>query len=107
MAAYRADLNKAKKTLFDDKYGDTQLYLGMLACHPDYQRRGGGKMLVTWGLDKAKAEGLDLTLFGSPMGSRLYRKLGFKDVGGFRTQVEGEDEYLDSLAMALEYDQIP
>lgn len=102
MAAYRAEMGKAKKRLFDDKYADTQLYLGMLACHPDYQRRGAGKELVCWGLDKAEAEGLDVTLFASPMGSRLYEALGFKEAGGFRTQVEGEDVFLDTKAMVLE-----
>lgn len=29
--------------------------------------------------------------------------MDFKEVGGFRTQVEGGDEYLDSKAMAIEY----
>ena len=102
MKAFRAAVGRAKTEFFDSKYGEEQLYLGMLACHPDYQRRGAGEMLCRWGLDKAKAEHLAVTLFASPMGVRLYRRLGFRDVGSFRTQVVGEEEYLDMPGMVLE-----
>ncbi|KAI1123033.1 acyl-CoA N-acyltransferase [Nemania abortiva] len=102
MMAFRANISAAKQRLFDESYGDSQLYLGMLACHPDYQRRGAGTQLVEWGISKARAEKLTLTLFASPMGAFLYKHLGFRDAGGFRTQVPGEDEFLDSKAMVLE-----
>lgn len=102
MKAFRAAVGRAKMEFFDSKYGEEQLYLGMLACHPDYQRRGAGEMLCRWGLDKAEAEHLTVTLFASPMGARLYGKLGFKDVGRFRTQVVGEQEYVDMPGMVLE-----
>ncbi|MCJ1399663.1 hypothetical protein MMC11_002865 [Xylographa trunciseda] len=102
MMAFREAMHRAKKELFDQKYGEKQLYLGMLACHPDYQRRGAGTALCQWGLDKAKAEDLTVSLFASPMGARLYSKLGFKDVASFRTQVVGEDEYLVTPGMVLE-----
>ena len=32
----------------------------------------------------------------------MYGNLGFVDAGRFRTQVDGEDEYLDTPAMVLE-----
>lgn len=102
MTAFRGAIGRAKKEWFDDKYGEKQLYLSMLACHPDYQKRGAGEMLCRWGVEKGKAEGLTVTLFASPMGWQLYRRIGFKDVGTFRTQVVGEDEYLDTPGMALE-----
>ena len=35
-------------------------------------------------------------------GKRLYGKMGFVDAGNFRTQVEGEDEVLDTPGMVLE-----
>lgn len=101
MAAYQADSLAAKQRLFQEPYGDRQLYLGMLACHPDYRRRGAGGQLVAWGIAKAQTEKLTLTLFASPMGARVYKRLGFRDVGTFRTQVPGDDEYLDSRAMVL------
>ncbi|KAI1108005.1 acyl-CoA N-acyltransferase [Nemania sp. NC0429] len=103
-ATYHADALAAKQRLFEEPFGDRQLYLGMLECHPDYQRRGAGGMLVAWGINKARADKLTLTLFASPMGARLYKRLGFRDVGTFRTQVPGEDEYLDSRAMVLDYE---
>ncbi len=106
MAGFRADLARAKKRFFDG-YSDGQLYLGMLACHPDYQGRGAGRALVGWGLGKAKTEGLAVTLFASPMGARIYKRLGFQDVGSFRTQVAGEEEYIDTPAMVLENKQTP
>lgn len=102
MTAFREASDRAKKEWFDAKYGKRRLYLGMLACHPDYQRRGAGEMLCRWGLDKAKAEGLPLALLASPMGSRLYKRLGFQHVGSFRIQVEGEEEYVDMPGMVLE-----
>ncbi|MCJ1387862.1 hypothetical protein MMC18_000705 [Xylographa bjoerkii] len=102
MIALSECADRAKGKLFDKKYGEKQLYLGMLACHPDYQKRGAGNALCQWGLATAKAEDLTITLFASPAGIRLYTKLGFKLVGSFRTQVDGEDEYLDSPAMVLE-----
>ncbi|KAJ8127297.1 hypothetical protein O1611_g6341 [Lasiodiplodia mahajangana] len=99
--AHRADLSVNKKRLFDDRYGDRQLYLKMLACHPDYQRLGAGTQLVEWGISKARAERLTITLFASPMGANLYRRLHFQDAGRFCTQVPGEDEVLESRAMVL------
>ena len=69
--------------MFDDKYGaDNHIYLSLLNTHPDYQGQGAGKALCQWGLEKAKR--------------------GFRDVGSFRTQVEGEAEWLDISAMVLE-----
>lgn len=103
---YAEEFSKAKSHFFQQPYGDKNLYLSILACHPAYQRRGIGKQLVNWGLDKAKQEGLDLTVFGSPMGSLLYRNVGFKEVGKFRVQVDGEEEFLDTLAMVLQHKDI-
>lgn len=90
--------------MFDDPYGEKQLYLGQLSTHPDYRRHGAGAALCRWGMEKAKADGMAVTLFASPMGKAVYSKLGFKDVGSFRTQVEGETEYLDTPGMVLEYE---
>lgn len=101
MTAFREAIDAVKAEMFDNRYGEKQLYLGMLACHPDYQGRGAGKILCIWGLSKAKAEDLVLTLFAAPTGRRLYRRLGFRDAGTFHTQVQGEDEYLDTPGMIL------
>lgn len=104
---YAQEFTKAKQHFFEHPYGQHNLYLSILACHPSYQRRGIGRQLVRWGLEKAKLENLDMTVFGSPMGSLLYRSVGFREVGKFRVQVDGEEEYLDTLAMVLENKDIP
>jgi len=102
MMAFKKACVRVKKEYLDDKYGEQQLYLEMLICHPDFQNRGAGTMLSQWGLDKAKAENLNMTLFASEKGRRLYTKLGFKTVCTFRVQLDGEEEYLELPAMALE-----
>ena len=72
MKAYRAEIGVAKDVLFDRKYGaENHFYLGLLATHPSFQRRGAGSALVRWGLDKAKRMGWTVTLFSSPMGESL------------------------------------
>jgi GNAT superfamily N-acetyltransferase len=101
-AKFRDAAMATKKDLFVDKYGDKDFWLGLLVCHPDYQRRGAGKKLVTWGLDKARDEGLTITIFASPMGRLLYTHLGFREVDKFVVQVEGEEEILEVLAMAMD-----
>lgn len=65
----------------DAQYAEPQLNLMVLATKPEYQRRGAGGALVQWGIDKAKQDGLTVTLFSSPQGYGLYKKLGFADVG--------------------------
>ena len=55
--------------------------LGLLEVHPDYQRKGAGKMLVEWGVDAADRLGLPCWLQATPQGHGLYRKYGFVDVG--------------------------
>ena len=49
--------------------------------HPDYQRRGVGKLLMEWGLDVADREGLSCRLQATPQGRGLYSKCGFENVG--------------------------
>jgi ribosomal protein S18 acetylase RimI-like enzyme len=102
VAAFKESIAQAKTEFFISRYGEAQLYLGMLACHPDYQRQGAGEMLCRWGLEKAKAEKLAVTLCASPMGEGLYRRLGFRKVGSFRTQVDGEEEFLETPCMVWE-----
>ncbi len=41
------------------------------------------------------------TVFASPMGLALYRRLGFCEVGRFRVQLEGEGEFLEIPALVL------
>jgi len=75
--------------------------LKILLCHPDYQRRGAGTALTRWGIKQAARLGLCTTVFASPMGLNLYKKLGFKEIDRFRVQLEGDAEYLEIPALVL------
>ena len=55
-------------------------YLDGLAVDPSYQRRGIGRKLMEWGLERSKEEDVPITLTGTPAGLRLYEKIGFKEV---------------------------
>ncbi|KAI0156528.1 acyl-CoA N-acyltransferase [Xylariaceae sp. FL1272] len=103
VAVVQADMDAAKERLFLGPYGDAQVFLGLLACHPDYQRRGAGKALLSWGVEKARSESKTVTLFATPTGSHLYRSLGFRDAETFDTQVPGDSVVLEQKAMVLEF----
>jgi len=77
------------------------MFLKILLCHPSYQRRGAGSALTKWGIDQAARHGLDTTVFASPMGLALYKKLGFREIGRFRVQVDEEVEFLEIPALVL------
>ncbi|PMD45735.1 hypothetical protein L207DRAFT_420211 [Hyaloscypha variabilis F] len=103
MQQFRKTISKAKEEWFDNRFGESQMCLTTLATHPEYMRRGAGSALCEWGIRKAVAENLKaVTLFSSPMGKRLYTKLGFRQVGLVHTQVEGEEEFLEFPGMILE-----
>ncbi|KAK3989623.1 putative N-acetyltransferase ycf52-like protein [Cladorrhinum sp. PSN332] len=104
MAAFRQACAKYKASLFDSVYPEHRgghVMLKILLCHPDYQRRGAGRALTEWGIQEAAALGLCTTVFASPMGFNLYRKLGFRQIGSFKVQLDGEKEYLEIPALVL------
>ena len=53
----------------------------MLVCEPKYQRRGAGRLLLSWGLKLADTLILEAYLEASAEGHHLYDSAGFKDVG--------------------------
>lgn len=53
------------------------LDLDYLGVDPNHQRRGIGKLLLNWGVDKAKTEGRDCYLIATPAGRPLYESVGF------------------------------
>ena len=72
----------------------------MLATFPEYQRRGAGAQLAHWGIEKAKSEGYVVTVFAEPSASQMYRRLCFEALGIVHTQVDGEEESTELVAMA-------
>src|SRR5262249_13444987 len=99
MRVFTDALKVAQEKYFDKVYGDDHFYLGLLATHPDYQRRGAGTMLCKVGLDIADKHNSHISVFCSPMGHPLYLHLGWRDVATVTVQVEREDEKLVIPAM--------
>ncbi|KXX83185.1 putative N-acetyltransferase ycf52-like [Madurella mycetomatis] len=95
--AFRTACARNKSLLFDSRYQSIggHVFLKILLCHPAYQRRGAGTALTSWGIAEARRLGVPTTVFASPMGLRLYRKLGFQEIGRFRVQLEGEGEFVE------------
>ncbi|KAK0667839.1 hypothetical protein QBC41DRAFT_278021 [Cercophora samala] len=62
------------------EWADKQVNLSSLVVHPDFRRRGGGTMLVRWGMDRAQAKAWPVTLCASPMGRFLYEYLEFRTI---------------------------
>lgn len=102
LAETKKQLGEAKKMWFDDAYGDQQLHLRILGTHRDYRQLGAGTMLVHWGQELATKEGVAVTLFASPMGSKLYTKLGFRNVGTVQIHADNDEESVDRVGMVWE-----
>ncbi|KAK4182647.1 acyl-CoA N-acyltransferase [Podospora australis] len=102
MDAFKTACARNKTSFFDATYGKRgHVMLKILLCHPDYQRRGAGRALTEWGIQEARRLGLCTTVFASPMGLRLYKKLGFREMGRFKVQLEGDEEFLEIPALVL------
>ncbi|KAF1949614.1 acyl-CoA N-acyltransferase [Byssothecium circinans] len=63
-----------------EKGARPQVFANILFTHPDYRRRGIGRMLVQWGIDKARELDLEFWLNATPWGKPLYESLGFRVV---------------------------
>ena len=93
---------KARKSLFDDYYGNRHFQLQVLATSPKFQRIGAGSMLCKWGIELAERTGMSISVFASPMGRKVYAKLGFCRVRDVIVQAETEDQRIVLTAMAYE-----
>ena len=74
-----------------------------LATYPSYMRRGTRAALYDQGIKKAISNKLTtVTLFSSPIGIPLYKKLGFRQVVIVYTQVNSEEECINFPDIILE-----
>jgi len=105
MNVFRERCAASKRDMFDKRYTRGHMFLKILLCHPDYQRRGAGSALTSWGIEEGRRLGLNTTVFASPMGLRLYKKLGFREIGRFRVQLDGDDAFLEIPALVLPPDE--
>jgi len=85
-------LTAAEKKHFGPELGDLRLVLADMIVDPKYHRRGAGKALMQYGMQKAKEENLAITLTASPLGRLLYSSLGFKVLGYVECGLEEEEE---------------
>lgn len=70
------------------------LTIGPLCIHPDYQGKGYGKILLNYGLDKAKERGYNAVLIEGDI--NFYGKSGFKYSTKFDIKYDGLPEGADS-----------
>ncbi|OAL03150.1 hypothetical protein IQ06DRAFT_292368 [Phaeosphaeriaceae sp. SRC1lsM3a] len=64
-------------------------YLNLCCIHPDYQKRGVGRPLVTWGLDRAREENVHASVTTSHGNEHFYLRCGFDEVVGTCSEGEG------------------
>jgi ribosomal protein S18 acetylase RimI-like enzyme len=101
--ASSAAFPKYDRSMFEEKYGTKRFHLRTLATHPRFQRRGAAAALCRWGIEKAQADGLPVTLFSGIPAQAFYKRVGFEPAGEFELQVEGEEEKLPVSAMVYPF----
>ncbi|KAH8895314.1 acyl-CoA N-acyltransferase [Thozetella sp. PMI_491] len=61
---------------------DGQMWdLNSLAVHPNHQRKGIGRRLTQWGIDRAASDGKDVLIVARTEGAPLYRSMGLEMFG--------------------------
>ncbi len=80
MKVFRETLTNARKRLFDDDHRSRYIQLLILGTHPDHRKQGLGSSLCKQGMDLAKDKNAYVSVFGSPMGKKLYASLGFREL---------------------------
>ena len=81
------------------KWGAEQIDLSALVVHPDFQRRGAGTMLASWGIKIAGEKGRPVTLCATVMGQTLYERLKFERIATEVIRVDGEEEAITGAVM--------
>jgi GNAT superfamily N-acetyltransferase len=68
--------NNQKVTLPKERWELEALYIA-----PEYQRRGYGMEALNWGLETAREEGVEVWVWSSNAGKRVYERAGFEVLG--------------------------
>jgi hypothetical protein len=92
IAAFGSVLIASVNKYFDAPYGNSQVQL----------YHGAGTRLLNWGPELATREKKPITLFGSPMGTKLYAELGFRVLDYVTAQVDGEEENVSLCVMVYD-----
>lgn len=74
----------------------------MAVVHPAYWRRGHGTLLVRWGMELSKLDGVKQGVIAAKMGAELYAGLGYSVVEELR--MDGDEEAPDGVTcVAMQY----
>jgi len=79
-------------------FWDNTPFLTMLFVDWDYQRKGYGKKLVEYWETDMKAQGYGMVLGSTQVdeeAQHFYRKLGYKDCGGFVIDIPGYEQPME------------
>lgn len=92
-------LDPSKKTILQDSEAymkhywsgprATNWYLALCCVDPEFQQRGCGRLLTSWGLERAKEEGIRASVIASEGASGFYLKCGFNEIVGNASGGEG------------------
>ncbi|EEP76165.1 predicted protein [Uncinocarpus reesii 1704] len=82
---------------FSAPYRQTTWTLTALAVLPQYQNRGHGRQLASWGLERAKQEGIVANVTSAKGKERFYHRCGFTELVGRLT--DGDGNPLKSLGI--------
>lgn len=72
-------------------------HLELLLKHPDHIRQGAATKLVRWGLEQAGKECADPRRESSPLGSPLYKSLGFYLTGRRVVKIDDDKVELNGI----------
>ena len=99
MKAWTETMCQARAQIFDAQFGRNYFQLQILATRPEFQRQGAATELCLWGIEVARCTGFAIAVFASPMGRKLYSRLGFKWCDSVRIRARGEAEEIEVAAM--------
>jgi GNAT superfamily N-acetyltransferase len=93
----------AKRKYVDEPFGSNQLYLDLLATHPDFQLHGAGTRLVRRGVEMGRKDNINVTLIALPSSEGFYAHIGFDSITNFSISSVDEDEYFRYDVMAYNF----
>lgn len=85
------------------KMSDEVIAFGPVCVHPAYQKKGLGKKMIEYTLDKAKALGYKAVLITGD--NKYYNPLGFESAGRYRIYLPGTSDEEDVFFMAKEIEE--
>lgn len=88
-----ADMEKWQNKLMPDPSTECMILVA-IAVHPDWQGKGVGARLISWGLTRAREQGVFAWVSSSDGGWGAFEKAGFAHVGELRLDL---DEFSDGI----------